>query len=154
MNSIHNWVHFHLFHCLACKDSKGNTDFIFPPLLSSNQHTHLQHPFRVVLGFFFYNFQLSIEPSWRKGSVLLGDPVILAIGQMYDLPIYTPRELRKTILPCGGNCMAAFLKDLDCWTLNFVQHNPVDVFLLRVRCFPSRRHWTSVNLSSRDSCDI
>lgn len=47
MNYIHNWVHFHLFHYLACKDS--NTDFFSPPLLSSNQHTHSQHSFRVVV---------------------------------------------------------------------------------------------------------
>lgn len=78
------------------------------------------HPLTTLFQSFFclfFYFQLSIEHSWRKGSVLLGDPVILAIGQMYDLPIHTPQELRKTILPRRGNCMGPWLLNLKlCWT--------------------------------------
>lgn len=38
--------------------------------------------------------------------------------------------------PCNGNCTVPYLKDLDCWTSNFVGHYSIDICLLWERCIP------------------
>lgn len=37
-------------------------------------------------------------------------------------------------VPCNGDCTVAYLKDLDCWTSNFVGHYSIDICLLWERC--------------------